>query len=181
MNRSALKSYGREEEPELVSGPQEVRLVSQSLESENFITVENLCKTFHTKEGDVNVLNGLSFKVEKGDIFGVVGFSGAGKSTMIRCLNCLETPDSGKIVIGENQITSLSKKDLRRYRRKIGMIFQNFNLFDTKTVFSNIAYPLKIAGYDKKAIRYRVDEILELVELKDKINCYPGQLSGGQK
>ncbi|HEX2937338.1 MAG TPA: methionine ABC transporter ATP-binding protein [Ruminiclostridium sp.] len=147
----------------------------------SFITIENLSKTFHSHEGDVEVLKGVSLEIKKGDIFGIVGFSGAGKSTLLRCLNHMETPDSGTIRIGEHEITSLDKKSLNRHRQKIGMIFQHFNLFDSRTVYQNISFPLEIAGKKRKEIRNRVLEILELVELTDKANCFPGQLSGGQK
>lgn len=147
----------------------------------SFISIKDLYKTFKNKEGDVEVLRGINLELEKGDIYGVVGFSGAGKSTLIRCLNRLETPDSGMIRIGEHEITNLSKSELNKHRQKIGMIFQHFNLFDSRTVYGNVAYPLEIAGFDKKYIRQRVEEILELVELTDKINCQIGQLSGGQK
>ncbi|OPX42514.1 methionine import ATP-binding protein MetN [Ruminiclostridium hungatei] len=146
-----------------------------------FIIVEDLHKSFRNADGDVEVLKGINLKLDRGDIFGVVGFSGAGKSTLIRCLNGLETPDRGSVRIGENEITNTSKKALNHYRKKIGMIFQNFNLFDSRTVFGNVAYPLEIAGYDKKKIRNRVEELLELVELSQKVNCHMGQLSGGQK
>ncbi len=148
---------------------------------DSFIIIKDLYKTFKNSDGDVEVLKGIDLELEKGDIFGIVGFSGAGKSTLIRCLNRLEAPDSGRVKIGEHEITELSKKDLNLHRQKIGMIFQHFNLFDSRTVFGNVAYPLEIAGYDKKHIRRRVDEILELVELSDKRNCHIGQLSGGQK
>jgi D-methionine transport system ATP-binding protein len=147
----------------------------------SFIAIKDIYKTFKNKEGNVEVLKGINLELEKGDIYGVVGFSGAGKSTLIRCLNRLESPDSGTICIGEKEITNLSKKDLNKYRQKIGMIFQHFNLFDSRTVYGNVAYPLEVAGFDKKHIKQRVEEILELVELTDKINCHIGQLSGGQK
>ncbi len=147
----------------------------------SFISIENLYKTFKNKSGDVEVLKGINLELEKGDIYGIVGFSGAGKSTLIRCLNRLEAPDSGRIRIGDHEITSLSKSELNKHRQKIGMIFQHFNLFDSRTVFGNVAYPLEIAGFDKKYIKGRVEEILELVELSDKIDCHIGQLSGGQK
>jgi len=146
-----------------------------------FITIQNLSKTFHSHDGDVEVLKGVNLEIEKGDIFGIVGFSGAGKSTLLRCLNRMETPDSGTVRIGEHEITALDKKSLNHHRQKIGMIFQHFNLFDSRTVFQNIAYPLEIAGKKRSEIRSRVNEILELVELSDKAKCYPGQLSGGQK
>lgn len=151
------------------------------MEKDGFISIKGLTKTFHTKDGDIEVLKGIDLNIQKGDIFGIVGFSGAGKSTLIRCLNRMETPDSGTVKIGENEITSLGRKELNRYRQKIGMIFQHFNLFDSRTVFRNVAYPLEVAGCSNSFIRERVKEILELVELGDKINCYPGQLSGGQK
>ncbi len=149
--------------------------------TKNFISIQGLYKTFRNADGNVEVLKGIDLELEKGDIFGIVGFSGAGKSTLIRCLNRLETPDQGTIRIGEHEITALSKRNLNIHRQKIGMIFQHFNLFDSRTVFGNVAYPLEIAGYNKKQIKNRVEEILELVELSDKINCHIGQLSGGQK
>lgn len=145
------------------------------------ITVKNISKTFNTPTGKVEVLRDISLEIARGDIFGVIGFSGAGKSTLIRCLNGLEKPDSGNIVIGENEITKLNGKELRSARKKIGMIFQQFNLFDSKTVYENIAFPLEISGYKKEAIKRRVEEILELVELSEKRDSYPLQLSGGQK
>ena len=145
------------------------------------ISVKNICKTFNNPSGKVEVLKNVNLEVEDGDIFGVVGFSGAGKSTLIRCLNGLEKVDSGTIIVGENEITKLDRKQLRNARKKIGMIFQQFNLFDSKTVYENIAFPLEISGYKKEKIRERVEEILELVELSEKKDAYPLQLSGGQK
>lgn len=151
------------------------------MSEENFISVRGLTKTFRTKDGDVEVLKGIDLRIEKGDVFGIVGFSGAGKSTLIRCINRMEEPDSGSVLIGEQDITAMGKKELNRYRQKIGMIFQHFNLFDSRTVYRNVSYPLEIAGYPRSRIRERVNEILELVDLGDKLDCYPGQLSGGQK
>lgn len=145
------------------------------------IVVNNINKTYRTPTQTVKALDDISLRVEKGDIFGIIGFSGAGKSTLIRCLNRLEEPDSGTIVIGDSVITDLGKKELRDARRKIGMIFQHFNLLDAKTVFQNVAFPLVVAGYAKKEIRPRVEEMLALVGLADKANAYPSQLSGGQK
>lgn len=145
------------------------------------ISIKNLSKNFNTPYGKVEVLKGINLEIEKGDIFGIIGFSGAGKSTMVRCLNLLEKPDEGSIVIGDKDMTKLNKKELRKAREKIGMIFQQFNLFDSKTVFDNVAFPLKVAGYPKDKINERVHEILELVELKDKEKAHPAQLSGGQK
>lgn len=145
------------------------------------ITIQNLNKTYHTPYTLVKALSNINLQIEDGDIFGIIGFSGAGKSTLIRCLNRLEEPDSGDILIGGQNITTMNKKQLRLARRKIGMIFQQFNLFDSKTVFDNVAFPLKIAGYPVNKIKNRVTEILELVDLADKAQAYPLQLSGGQK
>lgn len=148
---------------------------------EYFIEVKDLYKTFRNKKESVQVLKGINLEVKKGEIYGIVGFSGAGKSTLVRCINRLEEPDSGTVRIGDQMITSLNKKELDLQRSKIGMIFQQFNLFDSMTVYENIAYPLKMAGWKKERIRNRIDELLELVGLSDKKDAYPGQLSGGQK
>ena len=145
------------------------------------INIRNITKTFNTPFGKVDVLKDVSLNIEKGDIFGIIGFSGAGKSTLIRCLNCLESPDDGEVYIENKEISSLSNKELRKARKKIGMIFQQFNLLDSRTVFENIAFPLEIAKYPKNKIKDRVEELLKLVELTDKRNAYPAQLSGGQK
>jgi len=149
--------------------------------SSAFLEIKNLYKTFHSEDQTIDVLRGINLSIEKGDIFGIVGFSGAGKSTLIRCLNRLEEPDSGSIKLGDVEITTLPKKELNLRRQKIGMIFQQFNLFDSMTVRQNVAFPLENAGIPKKEINKRVEEILDLVDLNDKINSYPGQLSGGQK
>ncbi len=145
------------------------------------IEIKNLSKTFITATSKVQALDNINLKIEKGDIFGIIGFSGAGKSTLIRCLNRLEEPDSGRILVEGRDITNMDKKELRGARRKIGMIFQQFNLLDSRTVFQNIAFPLEISGLPKEKIKGRVDEILEMVGLNDKANSYPSQLSGGQK
>jgi D-methionine transport system ATP-binding protein len=145
------------------------------------IRIENLSKTYITPYSEVKALDGVNLEIEKGDIFGVIGFSGAGKSTLIRCINRLEEPDSGKVIIENTDITNLDKKSLRIARRKIGMIFQQFNLLDSKNIFHNVSFPLEVAGLEEKLIKERVLEILELVNLTDKIKAYPSQLSGGQK
>ncbi|MBQ9869724.1 MAG: ATP-binding cassette domain-containing protein [Ruminococcus sp.] len=147
----------------------------------SYIRIENLCKTFRTKKEKNQVLKGIDLEIEKGDIYGIVGFSGAGKSTLVRCINRLEEPDSGKIWIGDTEITALAKRALTERRKKIGMIFQQFNLFDSMTVAKNVAYPLKLLKTPKKEINEKVDKLLELVGLSDKKNAYPGSLSGGQK
>jgi D-methionine transport system ATP-binding protein len=146
-----------------------------------YIQISDLHKTYHTHNGSLNVLKGINLTVHKGEIFGIIGFSGAGKSTLARCINRLEVPDSGSIRVGGVDILSLSKKELLLERRKIGMIFQTFNLFEAKTVYRNIAYPLEISRVPQNEIRRRVLETAELVGLMDKLNAYPGGLSGGQK
>ncbi|MDD6810619.1 MAG: ATP-binding cassette domain-containing protein [Lachnospiraceae bacterium] len=148
---------------------------------EKFIEVKQLYKTFHNKKQSIEVLKGIDLSVKKGEIYGIVGFSGAGKSTLVRCINRLEEPDSGIVRIGDKEITSLKKDQLNVERRKIGMIFQQFNLFDSMTVAQNIAYPLKLTGLSAKERDAKVDEMLVLVGLTDKKNAYPGELSGGQK
>ncbi|MBK5276401.1 MAG: ATP-binding cassette domain-containing protein [Desulfuromonadales bacterium] len=145
------------------------------------ISITGLNKTFLTPSGRVNALKDINLTVDKGDIFGIIGFSGAGKSTLIRCLNRLEEPDSGTIRIGAREITRLGTRELRAARKKIGMIFQHYYLLESRTVFGNVAFPLEIAGYPKQRIGHRAVEILELVGLIDKIGAYPAQLSGGQK
>ena len=157
------------------------------------IEVRHLNKIFHLKNGDVTALEDVSFRVEKGSVYGVIGYSGAGKSTLVRCLNLLEYADSGEIGIGNEKTIVLEKGqptvDGRKMssfeqsalRRGIGMIFQHFNLLDRLTVFDNIAYPLKHTGKNRKEIERRVWELLELVSLTDKADVFPSQLSGGQK
>ncbi|WP_256762267.1 methionine ABC transporter ATP-binding protein [Cohnella sp. WQ 127256] len=145
------------------------------------IVIHDLSKTYKTANDTFKALNGLSLTIERGDIFGIIGFSGAGKSTLVRCMNRLEEPDKGSVRIGNTVITDLNERQLRKARQKIGMIFQSFNLFDGKTVFHNVAFPLRVSGYDKATIRRRVKEVLEMVQLSDKENAYPSQLSGGQK
>ncbi|NBJ92606.1 methionine ABC transporter ATP-binding protein [Parablautia muri] len=148
---------------------------------EKFIEISKLYKSFYNKKQKIEVLKGIDLSVEKGEIYGIVGFSGAGKSTLVRCINRLEEPDSGMVKIGAQEITSLGKAALNEQRRKIGMIFQQFNLFDSMTVEKNIAYPLKLTGVTGKEADARVEEMLNLVGLTEKKNAYPGELSGGQK
>lgn len=145
------------------------------------IRFEHLSKTFQTKDGAFEALKDVSFEIEKGDIYGVIGYSGAGKSTLIRMVNALERPTSGKIFVEDKDIGSLSAKELRSLRKGIGMIFQQFNLLESKTIYDNVAIALKLNGTPKKDIETRVNELLEFVKLSDKKSYYPGQLSGGQK
>ncbi len=145
------------------------------------IEIKNLSKSFYDGEKNINAVDNVSLKINKGEIFGIIGLSGAGKSTLIRCLNRLEEPDSGRILVEGIELTSLSKKDLNKERKDMGMIFQHFNLLSQKTVFDNIVFPLQLEKKDKYEIENRVDELLEYVGLKDKKHNYPSQLSGGQK
>lgn len=145
------------------------------------IRLENIHKTFYQDKTEVHALNGISLHIEKGDIYGIIGLSGAGKSTLVRCINLLERPSSGEVIVAGQDLLRLSKKELRQARKKIGMIFQGFNLLKSKTIFENVAFSLKINKVDKKLIKERVFELLRLVELEDKANAYPDELSGGQK
>lgn len=145
------------------------------------IEVKNLVKEFKIENKVFRAVDNVSFNVEQGEIFGIIGLSGAGKSTLIRCLNRLEEPTSGTIKIDDKTITSLSGKELLEERKDIGMIFQSFNLFEQKTVFKNIAYPLELLKMSKEEINKRVIELLEFVDLMDKKNAYPSEISGGQK
>ena len=131
--------------------------------------------------GKTKVLDNISFEINNKDIFGIVGHSGAGKSTLLRCLNGLEEFDDGEINILGKNLKDLSSKNIRILRKDVSMVFQYFNLMERSNVFENIAFPLKIWGYDKTSINNRVLELLEIIELKDKINEYPKNLSGGQK
>ena len=142
------------------------------------IKIDSLNKVY---PNGYHAVKDISLEIKTGDIFGIIGLSGAGKSSLIRLINRLEEPTSGKVIIDGVDITSLSHKELLERRKKIGMIFQHFNLLSSRTVGENVAFSLEIVGWKKNEIEKRVDELLELVELKDKKNYYPSQLSGGQK
>ena len=126
-------------------------------------------------------LQNVNLFVQEGEIFGIIGKSGAGKSTLLRCINLLERPDSGTVVVDSESLLPLKPQALRLARHKMAMIFQQFNLLNSKTVYDNIALPMRIQGIDENTIRAKIDELLPLVELNDKINAFPSQLSGGQK
>lgn len=145
------------------------------------IEIQNLSKNFISGKDNLIAVNKVSLRVEKGEIFGIIGLSGAGKSTLIRCINRLEEPSEGKIFIDNVDITKLDKESLRIMRKDIGMIFQHFNLLYQKNVYDNIAFPLQLEGWKKPEIDKRVNELLEYVELTDKKTSFPSQLSGGQK
>ncbi len=145
------------------------------------ITFQNVSKTFYIGDKKVEAVKNVNLQIEKGKICGIIGFSGAGKSTLVRCINLLEKPTEGKVFLGKNELTALTEKQLRKERKKIGMIFQQFQLFSSRTVRQNIAYPLKYQGLTKAEINRKVDSLLKLVGLEDKSSMYPSELSGGQK
>lgn len=145
------------------------------------IRLENVSKTFTDSNKEVHAVNNVSLTINDGDIFGIIGFSGAGKSTLVRCINLLEKPTEGKVFVDDAEITALSGKELRKARKKIGMIFQHFNLMPSRTIFGNVAYPLRGSGLSKEEIKEKVHHLLELVGISEKENAFPIQLSGGQK
>ena len=145
------------------------------------IEILNVEKVFKNKKSEVYALRNVSLKVEKGDIFGIVGYSGAGKSTLLRLVNLLEKPTSGSIKIEGKEIINLSEKELNILRKNIGMVFQQFNLLESQTVYQNLKIPLIISGAPKNSIDKRIEELLDFVGLKDKKNSSVSKLSGGQK
>ncbi|WP_276966543.1 ATP-binding cassette domain-containing protein [Chryseobacterium sp.] len=145
------------------------------------IEIRNISKTFHQKKQSFKALDKVSLTIDKGDIVGIIGFSGAGKSTLIRTVNLLERPDEGQIIIHGKDFTKLNSKQLAEERKKIGMIFQHFNLLSSRTVFDNVALPLELDHTSKDEINRKVNELLKIVGLEDKANDYPKSLSGGQK
>nr|WP_245350092.1 methionine ABC transporter ATP-binding protein [Cytobacillus eiseniae] len=138
-------------------------------------------KVYNSGGQEVAALNGIDLLIKKGEIFGVIGFSGAGKSSLIRCVNWLEQPTSGKVIIDGKDLTALTSAQIREVKKNIGMVFQHFNLLNSKTVFANVAMPLLLSKVPKEEIKKQVTELLEFVGLSDKANYYPDQLSGGQK
>jgi D-methionine transport system ATP-binding protein len=145
------------------------------------IKLDSVFKSYQTPSGLLPALTNIRLQVKPGEIFGIIGKSGAGKSTLIRCVNLLERPSQGKIIVDGENLMDLSPKELRQSRRKIGMIFQNFNLLATRTVYENIALPLELYRYSHRQIESKIIPLLEITGLKDKKDNYPAQLSGGQK
>jgi D-methionine transport system ATP-binding protein len=141
------------------------------------ISVKGVSKRY----GQVAAVSRVSLTIPGGSIYGIIGKSGAGKSTLLRVMSLLERPDEGAVYYGDERVDTLGGKELLRRRRRMGMIFQNFNLFSSRNVLGNISYPLEIAGVPKKAIHERVDELLELVDIQDKRKALLKELSGGQK
>lgn len=148
---------------------------------ESIIRIENLTKVFMNNSHKHTALNDINLDIYKGEVFGIIGLSGAGKSTLVRMMNYLEKPTSGNVFFEDKKLGNLTDKELRETRKEIGMIFQNFNLLEQKTVFKNVRFPLEITNVEKKLADKRVNELLELVDIKDKANVFPSKLSGGQK
>ena len=145
------------------------------------IELKNISVDFEDKGKTVHAVDNVSLKINKGEVFGIVGLSGAGKSTLVRVINLLQKPTKGEVIIDGVDITKLSRGDLRKKRLKIGMIFQHFNLINGKTISQNIEFVLKANNYPKEKRKERIEELLELVNLLDKKDAYPSNLSGGQK
>lgn len=145
------------------------------------IVLKNIDVTFKNKAQTVNAVKNVSLEVEQGDIYGIIGYSGAGKSTLVRVINLLQRPTNGTVIVENQELTKLKPQELRQVRKKIGMIFQHFNLMKSRTVAGNIAYPLLATGLSKAEINAKVTHLLELVDLSEYRDAYPGQLSGGQK
>lgn len=145
------------------------------------IELREIYKTYRAAGHEIKAVNGVTITIADRDIFGIIGFSGAGKSTLVRCINLLERPTSGQVLIDGRDITRFTAKELRAARKKIGMIFQHFNLMPSRTVLDNVVYALRGGGLSRAQMRERAMKLLELVEIVDKADAYPGNLSGGQK
>jgi D-methionine transport system ATP-binding protein len=145
------------------------------------IKLNHISKTFTVSQKTVHAVQDVNLTIYDKEIFGIIGFSGAGKSTLVRCINLLERPTKGTVEVDRQELTGLSAKELRQSRKKIGMIFQHFNLMPSRTIFGNVAYPLWNSGLSKQEIQDKVRKLLRLVDISEKENAYPSQLSGGQK
>ncbi len=145
------------------------------------IELKHVTKTFSSSGSSVHAVKDVSLSIADGEVFGIIGFSGAGKSTLVRCINLLERPESGEVLIDGTDLTKLPEKELREFRKKIGMIFQHFNLMPSRTVYNNIGFALRHSGLSKEEKDKKILSLLELVDLQDKKDAYPSQLSGGQK
>lgn len=145
------------------------------------ITLRDIDVVFHDEDRVVTAVKDVNLDVEKGEIYGIVGYSGAGKSTLVRTINLLQRPTTGSVLVNGQDLMALKPRSLRQARKKIGMIFQHFNLMESRTIYDNVAYPLRGSGLKKKEKAAKVAELLDLVGLKEKTDAYPKQLSGGQK
>lgn len=151
------------------------------MEQDAIVRIQSLNKTFRGRAGTVVALNGIDLDIMRGEIFGIIGLSGAGKSTLVRCINFLEKPTEGTVTVDGQDLGKLSKKELLKARRNMGMIFQQFNLLQQRTALQNICFPLEIAGVAKADAEKRALELLEIVGLSERAGNYPSQLSGGQQ
>ena len=149
--------------------------------SNTIIKIENLKKTYKLKKETITAISDINLNIHEGDIYGIIGLSGAGKSTLIRCINFLEKPTDGKVYYKGIDLATLKNKDLLKIRQNIGMIFQNFNLLEQRTVLDNILFPLQVAKVEKEKALAKAKKLLEEVGLSEKAQAYPSQLSGGQK
>ena len=149
--------------------------------AENIISLQGVTKEFETRNGRVVALKDINLDIKPGDAYGIIGLSGAGKSTLVRTINLLEHPTEGKVMFDGNLLTGLSGRELNLHRRKISMIFQQFNLLMQRDAIGNICFPLEIAGVPKSEARAKAEELLKVVDLEDRAHSYPSQLSGGQK
>lgn len=145
------------------------------------IRFENVSKRFDSGGRQIAAVENVNLNIQKGKIFGIIGFSGAGKSTLVRCINLLESPTEGKVYVDGVELTGLSEDKLREHRKKIGMIFQQFNLFKSRTVYENVAFPLRRSKLGKAEKEEKIEGLLKLVGLEEYKKSYPSQLSGGQK
>lgn len=145
------------------------------------IDLKDIDVTFETKDRTVHAVREVNLRITRGEIYGIVGYSGAGKSTLVRTINLLQRPTSGSVLVKGEELTAMSAKELRETRKNIGMIFQHFNLMESLNVYENVAFPLKRTGISKEEEKGKVENLLELVGLSDRIYNYPSQLSGGQK
>jgi len=145
------------------------------------IEFKDISKQYQLKGQTLHALNRINLQIPTGSIFGIIGYSGAGKSTLIRLINLLERPTSGQVIINGTDFTALDAKSLRQERTQIGMIFQHFNLMQTKTVAANIEMPMKLLGWSKAEREKRLEELLDFIDLKHKRHAFPDELSGGQK
>ncbi|MBF6979282.1 methionine ABC transporter ATP-binding protein [Tuanshanicoccus lijuaniae] len=145
------------------------------------IKLADIDVVFKQQDRVVTAVKDVNLSIERGEIFGIVGYSGAGKSTLVRTINLLQRPTTGTVMVNGQALLDLTTPELRQARKKIGMIFQHFNLMDSRTIFENVAFPLKGSGLSKREVAEKVAELLSLVGLKEKSDSYPKQLSGGQK
>ncbi|WCG34918.1 methionine ABC transporter ATP-binding protein [Companilactobacillus farciminis] len=150
-------------------------------EQNGIIQLKDIDVTFHNEGKTIEAVKDVSIDVQKGDVFGVIGYSGAGKSTLVRVINLLQQPTSGSVIVNDQDMLKLSQKDLRKARRNIGMIFQHFNLMNSLTVYGNVDFPLRDSGLSKAERKKKIDHLLDIVGLSDRAHNYPSQLSGGQK